>query len=75
MANKDYISVFIDFEDGTIIHFKAKAQILLGKESDGSMLEWLVEHDEKKILIFGDKKLSVTLHHLSPKEETILALK
>jgi hypothetical protein len=74
MANKEYISVFIDFEDGTVVHFKAKAQILLGKNSDGRFLEWLVEHDDKKILAYGDDKLSVSFHHLSEKEETILAL-
>lgn len=36
---KDNLTLFIHLKDGTTIMFKGETQIVLGKESDGSLLE------------------------------------
>ena len=61
---KDNLTLFVHLKDGTNIMFKGETQVVLGNESDGSLLQWLVDHDKKKILVYGDKDLSVSLHHI-----------
>ena len=51
---RDNLTAFVNLPDGTIIMFKGETQIILGEKSDGTLLKWLVEQDNKKILAFGD---------------------
>ncbi len=58
---KDNLAAFVDLPDGTHIMFKGEVQIVLGKDSDGSLLKWLVEQDNKTIFLF--ENTTVSLHH------------